>query len=151
MELAISYLPNEHTPCFFIGYYSTDRNLRSKNYFNHQYGGFWCEQIYLSGIHLPIINARDYQFKYNTLYLTLKWSEGKDLEEKYLADIESLSKNLTINKSWETSEGLICFEYTQQAIEWLKELYGIEIKSIKAPKSKFSKEPLIFFLYQNSD
>lgn len=151
MELAISYLPNEHTPCFYIGYYSNDKELADKNYFGHQYEGFWCNQIYLSGIHLPIINARDYEFKYKALCLTLKWSEGWDLEEQYYADSESLAKNLKVNKSWVNTEGLICFEYTQQAIESLKELYDFEIDSITEPPNGFSKEPFIFFLYQNSD
>ena len=117
MELASSYLPNEHDPCFYIGYYSNDRELVDKNHFGHQYGGFWCNHIYLSGIHLPIIKARDYEFKYNALCLTLKWSNGWDLEEQYFADCEGLAENLKINKSWENTEGLVCFEYTQQAID----------------------------------
>ena len=35
MEFASSYLPDEYNPCFYIGYYSTDRELRGNNYFRH--------------------------------------------------------------------------------------------------------------------
>lgn len=151
MEFASSYLPNEHDPCFYIGYYSTDIKLKDKNHFGHQYGGFYCNYIYLSGIHLPIINARDFQFRYEALYLTLKYSDGWKSEEEYLADFEGLAENLQVNKCWEVSEGLVCSEYNQQAAESLKKLYNFEINSLPEPPIEFSKEPLIFFLYQNSD
>jgi hypothetical protein len=151
MEFASSYLPTEHDPCFYIGYHSTDRELVDKNHFGHQYGGFYCDYIYLSGIHLPIIKSHDYQFKYQALYLTLKYSDGWKSEEEYLTDIAGLAENLQVNKSWTPTEGLVCFEYTEQAIESLKRLYDFEIESMPEPPNEFSKEPLIFFLYQNSD
>lgn len=151
MELASSYLPNDYNPCFYIGYYSQDKELADKNYFGHQYEGFWCNKIYLSGIHLPIVKAQDYEFKYNALCLTLKYSDGWNSVEEYLADFEGLSENLKVDKSWKICEGLVCFEYTEQAVESLKKLYNFEIESMPDPPNELSKEPLIFFLYQNSD
>lgn len=151
MEFASSYLPNECDPCFYIGYYSTDRELGDNNYFRHQYGGLYCYQIFLSGVHLPIIKARDYKLKYEALFLTLKYSDGWKSKEEYLADFEGFAENLKVNKSWEISEGLVCFEYTEQAIKSLKKLFDFKIELIPNPPNELSKEPLIFFLYQNSD
>lgn len=151
MEFASSCLPNEYDPWFYIGYYSTDTELRDNSYFRHQYGGLYCYQIYLLGIHLPIIKAKDYQFKYEALNLTLKYSDGWNSQEEYFADFERLAKNLKVNKSWEISEGLVCFVCTEQAIKSLKKLYDFEIDSLPQPINELSKELLIFFLYQNSD
>ena len=103
------------------------------------------------GIHLPIIKAKDYQFKYEALNLTLKYSDGWNSQEEYFADFERLAKNLKVNKSWEISEGLVCFVCTEQAIKSLKKLYDFEIDSLPQPINELSKELLIFFLYQNSD
>ena len=141
----------EYDPCFYIGYHSIDRELADKNYFSHQYGGLYCFQVYLLGIHLPIIKAIDYKLKYDAFFLTLKYSDGWNSQEEYFADFEVLVGNLKVNKSWEISEGLVCFEYTEQAVESLKKLYCFEIDSMPDPPNELSKEPLIFFLYQNSD
>ena len=103
------------------------------------------------GIHLPIIKAKDYQFKYEALNLTLKYSDGWNSQEEYFADFERLIENLKVNKSWKISEGLVCFECTEQAIKSLKKCYDFEIDSMPEPSNELSKEPLIFFLYQNSD
>ncbi|MBC7410144.1 MAG: hypothetical protein H7339_17310 [Arcicella sp.] len=44
---------------------------------------------------------------------TLKYSDGWNSQEEYFADFERLIKNLKVNKSWEISEGLVCFECTE--------------------------------------
>ena len=82
---------------------------------------------------------------------TLKYSDGWNSQEEYIVDFERLIENLKVNKSWKISEGLVCFECTEQAIESLKKCYDLEIDSMPKPPNELSKEPLIFFLYQNSD
>ena len=152
MEPGSAYLLDESLPCFWVGYgyYKSAWRKERKGYYVHQYNGIWLDKITLSGVKLPLINCDDYRLKYETLCFTIK--HGERGFDSYLSEFLEIYPAFEINPAIESKEAMIALQYTPQALEWLRVHLGYDSSKLpaKAPAG-LEANPLIFFLFQNSD
>lgn len=153
MELASSYIPDEYSPFFWVGYYKCCRfsSHIDREVLSHQYGGWNLRHINLdSGVHLPLLHCTDYRIKFETLCFTLQYSDGP--YDDYLSRFLEIYAAFEISLKVASKEALIALQYTPEALAWLTEYFGLKIADIppEAPEG-FSHKPLIFFLFTNSD